>query len=212
MSFEKQISQWYTYARPALRLPTTHTLVALFIGINDISDTSKWIFPRVNISATSFLELYTDIITAEFAAIEPIYHAGYRNFLFMKLPPLERTPSNVIPGATPLPDMKMVQTYNSILEKKALEFASEHPESQALVFDTYSFLSEVLNNPVDYGIKNTTGYCPHYNAPNIATNYTAYGCLPIEQYFWYNTGHITYHVHELLAGAVKTFLMGKWAE
>ena len=38
-------------------------------------------------------------------------------------------------------------------------------------------------------------------------NYAAYGCIPIPEYFWYNTGHITYYVHELLAAAVKKYLI-----
>ena len=75
-----------------------------------------------------------------------------------------------------------------------------------MVFDTYMFLTGVLDDPSKYGIKNTTGYCAHYDAPDIATNYAAYGCLPIEEYFWYNTGHITYKVHEFIADAVDEFL------
>jgi phospholipase/lecithinase/hemolysin len=207
ISFENQITQWNAYARSVLHLPSPRTLVALFIGINDISDTSKWTFPRSNITATSFPELYTDIITAEFAAVETIYEAGYRNFLIMNLPPLERTPGNVVPGATPHPNATMVKSYNSILIAQARQFAAKHPGTNAMVFDTYSFLSGILEDPAPYGIKNTTGYCPQYNAPDIATNYATYGCLPIPDYFWYNTGHITYRVHELLAAAVKRFLV-----
>lgn len=78
-----------------------------------------------------------------------------------------------------------------------------------MVFDTYTFLSGILDDPAPYGIKNTTGYCPRYDAPDIATNYAAYGCLPIEEYFWYNTGHITFKVHEFLAKAVNDFLVGQ---
>lgn len=78
-----------------------------------------------------------------------------------------------------------------------------------MVFDTYTFLSEILDDPAPFGIRNTTGYCPKYDAPDIATNYSKYGCLPIPEYFWYNTGHITYRVHEILAGAVRDFLVGE---
>lgn len=78
-----------------------------------------------------------------------------------------------------------------------------------MVFDVYSFLSEVMDNPAAYDIKNTTSYCPYYNAWDIDTNYESYGCLPIYDYFWYNTGHITYHVHELLATALEDFLAGE---
>jgi phospholipase/lecithinase/hemolysin len=78
-----------------------------------------------------------------------------------------------------------------------------------MVFDTYSFLTGILDNPAPYGIKNTTGYCPNYDAPDIATNYASYGCLPIQEYFWYNDGHITWKVHEFLAKAVGGFLEGQ---
>jgi phospholipase/lecithinase/hemolysin len=100
----------------------------------------------------------------------------------------------------------MVHTYNRLISSAASDFSAHHPGSKAMVFDTYSFLSGILDDPAPYGIKNTTGYCLRYDAPDIATNYAAYGCLPIEEYFWYNTGHITYKVHEYLAAAVGKFL------
>ena len=75
-----------------------------------------------------------------------------------------------------------------------------------MFFDTCSYLYHILEHPSEYGITNTTDYCSNYDAPDIATNYAAYGCEPIQDYFWYNSGHITYRIHEILAGAVKEFL------
>lgn len=125
----------------------------------------------------------------------------------MALPPLERTPSNVIAGpAKALPNATMVAAYNAALSSRALQFQKSHHGVQALVFDTHAYLSSVLDNPGHYGIVNTTSYCKNYDAPDISTNYAAYGCLPISEYFWYNTGHITYRVHELLAGELGRFL------
>jgi phospholipase/lecithinase/hemolysin len=103
----------------------------------------------------------------------------------------------------------MVHQYNSIIASSASNFSATHPGTKAMVFDTYAFLSGILDNPTPYGIKNTTGYCANYDAPDIATNYAAYGCLPIEKYFWYNTGHITWKIHEFLAKAVGEFLEGE---
>ncbi|TVY59187.1 Acetylesterase, partial [Lachnellula suecica] len=176
------------------------------IGINDISDIAKYTFPYLNI--TSFPCLYQHIIAAEFRALETVYEAGYRNFLFMNLPPLERTPANIKPGAVPLPNSTMVSTYNALLSTAAQNFSSTHLNTNAMVFDTHTFLSGILDDPSEYGIQNTTGFCARYDAPDIATNYEAYGCLRIGEYFWYNSGHITYRVHELLAGAVGRFLEG----
>jgi phospholipase/lecithinase/hemolysin len=100
----------------------------------------------------------------------------------------------------------MIQNYNHALGRRAGWFAADHPGTNSMVFDTYSYLSKILKHPLDYGIKNTTDFCRSYAAPDITTNYTAYGCLPINEYFWYNSGHITYRVHELLAGGIDTFL------
>lgn len=120
----------------------------------------------------------------------------------------------MIPGAIASPNSTQVRTYNDLLLSAAATFAANHRGSKAIVFDTHTFLSGILDNPSPYGIKNTTGYCPHYDAPDIATKYAAYGCLPIPEYFWYNTGHITFRVHEFLAGAVAKFLTkeseGNW--
>jgi phospholipase/lecithinase/hemolysin len=103
----------------------------------------------------------------------------------------------------------MVHQYNSIIASSASKFSATHPGTKAMVFDTYTFLSGILDNPSPYGITNTTGYCANYDAPDIATNYAAYGCLPIEKYFWYNSGHITWKIHEFLAKAVGEFLEGQ---
>ena len=115
-------------------------------------------------------------------------------------------PGNIKAGVTPLPNSTMVHDYNSLISSAAANFSSTLPGSKAMVFDSYAFLSGILDNPAPYGIKNTTGYCANYDAPDIATNYAAYGCLPIDEYFWYNTGHITYKIHQYLAEAVGRFL------
>lgn len=101
----------------------------------------------------------------------------------------------------------MVTEYNKALRDAANTFQQGHRETLVLEFDVYAFLTGIIDDASSYGIKNTTGYCPHYNAPDIATNYASYGCLPIQEYFWYNTGHITYYVHDLLSQAVRKYLL-----
>jgi hypothetical protein len=89
LSYENQVLQWYDYGRPVLRPFPDKSLVASWIGINDISDSSKYKFPIDN--ATNFASLYQEMITTQFDALEKVYDAGYRNFLFLNLPPLENT-------------------------------------------------------------------------------------------------------------------------
>jgi len=199
------ISQWDTFARDIIPVDTSTAIVAVWIGINDISDSDNFVFPTEN--ATSFPSFYTEIIATEFEALEKVYDAGYRSYLFMNLPPLERTPGNEVPGAIPRPNITMVTEYNTALSTASQEFSSKHQDIKSMVFDTHTYLSGILDNPDKFGIKNTTGFCPNFDAPDISTNFAAYGCLPIPEYFWYNDGHITFKVHEFLAGAVKDFLV-----
>jgi hypothetical protein len=72
-----------------LPVDVSKALVVSFIGINDINDSSKYTFPRNN--ASNYNQFYDLIIDAEMKALEPVYAAGYRNFLFVKLPPLDKT-------------------------------------------------------------------------------------------------------------------------
>jgi phospholipase/lecithinase/hemolysin len=100
----------------------------------------------------------------------------------------------------------MIGSWNTQLNISAQKFSSTHSGSNSMVFDAYGLLTEVLNNSSSYNITNTTSFCPSYNAWDISTNYSSYGCLPIYDYFWYNSGHITYHIHEILATALAQFL------
>jgi phospholipase/lecithinase/hemolysin len=76
----------------------------------------------------------------------------------------------------------MIRTNNNILNTTASTFASTHPGTKSMVFDTYGYL-HILEHPAEYGIKNTTDFCPRYDAPDISTNYATYGCDRIEEYF-----------------------------
>lgn len=40
----------------------------------------------------------------------------------------------------------------------------------------------------------------------IRTHPMTYGCLPLDEYFWFNSGHITSHVHQILADATENYL------
>jgi len=206
VSLQNQIKQWASYALPVLKPNLQKSLVAIWIGINDISDSAKYTFPRNG--TTDFPSFYKAIIDTEFASLETVYEAGYRNYLFMGLPPLDKTPGNVF-SAKPLPNLTMVQEWNTELSTSVSAFESTHHGTKAMYFDTYASLSQILENPAKFAITNTTGFCPNFDAPDIATNFAAYGCLPIDQYFWYNDGHITFRIHQILSGAVNSFLLSQ---
>ncbi|KAK1464135.1 hypothetical protein CMEL01_12896 [Colletotrichum melonis] len=208
ISYEKQVEQWDTYGKSIINADPTKSLVASYIGINDINDMANFQLP-VN-GLNSWEELYTAVIAEQFAALETVYEAGHRHFLFLNLPPLDKNPASQLNPAR-LPSTDMIKTFNGVVNQTAKAFSEKHPDVTALVFDTYSWLTQVFDNAASYGFTNTSSFCPSYKAWDVDTNYAAYGCQPIYEYFWYNSGHITYHVHELLAQKVKEFLVQKSA-
>lgn len=199
-----QTEQFLLYAQPVLKdiVNPEETLVAIWIGINDIGDSDDM--------DVSFPDFYEELISTMFEqAVQPVYEAGYKNFLFMKLPPLDRTPGNIARATGPSPNTTMIGWWDDTLDKHASDFADQNKGVTSLVFDSNTFLNYVLDNHEEYGIKNATGYCPEYNQPLPVTQY---GCLPLDEYFWYNNGHMTTHTHEILAAELQKFLIASSSE
>ncbi|KAJ5320083.1 hypothetical protein N7508_000366 [Penicillium antarcticum] len=207
LSLENQITQFTQYGHPALQKnkQTTNpkeTLVAIWIGINDISDSAKYPVP-------SFQEFYKTLTKSLFASVESLYDLGYRKYLFMNLPPLDRTPGNQA-DINPSPNATQVAWYNQALETQADAFGAGHGDVEVRVFDAHSRLAAMLDGPARYGIVNTTGFCVGYDQPDIEVEYLKYGCpVPLEEYFWFNSGHLTSHVHRVLAEELEGWLKSK---
>jgi phospholipase/lecithinase/hemolysin len=181
-----QTQQFLNYVQPYFKRQWTYqesqALVGIWIGINDISDSSKY--------KVSFPDFYNSIITTLFEdSVEALYQAGYHNFLFINLPPLDRTPSNLV-STHPLPNKTMVDWWDDTLLNHSNAFNSIHSDAKSMVFDANTFLNGVLDNPTDYGITNITNFCPGYTDPTVLTDPGKYGCGPIDQYFWFNSGHM----------------------
>ncbi|KAG2173795.1 hypothetical protein INT43_005215 [Umbelopsis isabellina] len=195
IDYVTQIDQWFKYVKPAVHYESSKTLAASFIGINDVSDTSKW-------TNVSFPDFFDGLIASVFDGLERLHGAGIESFLILNVPPVDKAPGG---GGKPALTTN-IATYNSILSNYTMTFAKNHTESNVFFVDTNMIFNSILANASSYGFKNTTGYCPEYDAPDFNTNYTAYGCLAPYEYFWYNTGHVTYPVHKLLADQISDML------
>ncbi|KAI0470660.1 hypothetical protein GGR56DRAFT_139365 [Xylariaceae sp. FL0804] len=201
-----QTRQYLTWAEPALvgrlRMDKSRALVAVWIGINDINDSAD----MASGGAAALRGFYDEEIAAVFEqAVRPLFGAGYANFLFVNLPPLDRTPPNA-GRADPSPNRTMIGWWDDALARHSRDFAARNPSATTMVYDANAFLNGVLDNAGKYGIKNTTSYCPAYDVLDVQTDPGKYGCLPLDQYFWYNTGHMTSHVHQVLAPDIDRFL------
>ncbi|CAG8306829.1 unnamed protein product [Penicillium salamii] len=200
VSLVDQVNQFKQYGHPALKhtIKTQSTLVAIWIGINDINDSAKY--------AVDFPTFYKSITDALFSSVEDLYDLGYKQYLFMNLPPLDRTPGNQA-KISPSPNATQVGWYNGALAEHATAFSEKHKDAKVMVFDAHTRLGAMLDEPGKYGIVNTTNFCAGYDQPDIAVNYENYGCpTPLDEYFWFNSGHMTSHVHKILARQVERWL------
>ncbi|KAI0114432.1 carbohydrate esterase family 16 protein [Nemania sp. FL0031] len=180
-----QTQQYLTWAEPVIgkKMDKSKALVAFWIGINDINDSSKF-------SNVSFPAYYDQLVDAMFTqSVRPMYEMGYHNFLFLNLPPLDRTADNAA-SQTPLPNKTMIEWWDNSLARHGDMFAAENKGARTMIYDANTFLNAVLDDPSRYGIKNTTSYCVDYADPDVLEHPESHGCLPLDDYFWYNSGHM----------------------
>lgn len=180
-----QTQRYLTYADKTLALDKSRSLVAIWFGINDIFDTKNFYTgPLTN------EQLWNQVIAAAFQqSVTPLLKAGYKNFLMMNLPPMDRIPSN-LRSASPYPTPSTVQLWNTILAKQSASFQAGNPGTRVMVYDDNKFFNAVLDNPGAYGIRVTDTYCRAYENPDVATNPSKYGCYPLSQYFWQSGAHM----------------------
>ncbi|KAF8073761.1 putative lysophospholipase [Lyophyllum atratum] len=185
-----QVNQWVTYASNVIPHPTKETLTTWWIGINDTGDTLN------NATITDFNAFWELEITSYFKAVQLAYNHGLRNHLFINVPPGGRAPASVgNPTKSALQNTR-TQQYNTILANHVAAFAANNTGATALSFDAYSWFNSVLDNPAASGFTNDTGFCT---------------CANPTGFFWYNSGHPTQRVHQLLAQAIDAHLQAAQA-
>jgi phospholipase/lecithinase/hemolysin len=197
VSLARQVEQFEQYGDPALQsvLRRSEALVAVWIGINDINDLAK-----LRGKNATFAPLYEELATTQEKLWSRIYKLGYKNLLLMNLPPLDRGPG------TPSVNKILVDMYNSILHHHAKAFQRSHSDAHVMQFDVNAVLNRVFDDAAVHGFTNTTDFCPGYNQPDILTDPGKYGCgNGLDTYLWYNSGHLTSRVHEVLSR-----VLGRW--
>ncbi|KAH7128959.1 hypothetical protein EDB81DRAFT_906730 [Dactylonectria macrodidyma] len=206
-SLVNQTQQFLTYADSVLRqhagLDLSKALVVIWIGINDVID--------AHILKKTSPEFYAEIIKIIFGqSVLPLVEAGYKNFLILNVPPLDKSPLNQVQFQGQL-DGTLIDTWNSELQKQADIFSEKHQGTRAIVFDTNTVLNRTLKEPSAYEIKNTT---ESFDAMNqllqAVKDVTTIDSLSASDYFWFDSAHIGTKPHKALADAVHTFLCDKF--
>ncbi|KAJ6508711.1 hypothetical protein C8R45DRAFT_450782 [Mycena sanguinolenta] len=180
-----QVNQWATYASNVLPHPNGETLTAWWIGINDTSDTLN------NASITDFPAFWETEMTAYFTAVQKAHDNGLKTHLFINVPAEDRSPG-IVGNPTEAATMKthLIQ-FNTALANHVAAFQAANSDATTMIFDSNAWFNMVLDSPAEFGFNDTTGFCT---------------CADPAGFFWYNTGHPTQRVHELLAGALEVQL------
>ena len=200
ISFRQQVNQeffpYYVEANTNANWNSYNALFCVFIGINDIGNT--WY--RSNASAVfgATFQVYAGLL-------DELYQAGARNFLLLNVPPVNLAPFTTSQGASAISaEGAAIEGFNNRISNLAYSVEYTYTDSTVFQFDTHSLFNQVLDYPAAYsqtaGYKNTTAFCAAYKNGTPALNTFDPSCgIPVDQYFWLNNLHPTYHIQDVMA-------------
>ncbi|KAH8117025.1 GDSL lipase/esterase [Phellopilus nigrolimitatus] len=204
LSIVDQVTQFNEFLAPkpvGAQWSSNNSLFAIWIGINDVGDS----FDFTNVTQVGFHKV---LMARLFGQVEDLYEKGARSFLFLTVPPTNRAPLLLVQGPAVTAQIKSaLADYNEQLVENVKAFQANHTDlDQVTVFDTQPIFNTLLDNAQTFGFVNSTGFCDAYQngTPEITTQIAP--CAPVSSYFWLNTLHPLFTVHNILAHALSTVL------
>ncbi|TFK36386.1 GDSL lipase/esterase [Crucibulum laeve] len=204
MSLVDQVSQFSQFMAPrpsGAQWESSNTLFAVWIGINDIDFSFSW-------TNVSHPQLYTNITNRLLTQLDVLYNSGARSFMFLTVPPIDRAPLWTQQGPKMVTQIRpLIADYNRQLIGAVTHFEKSHVDLDTVtIFDTHPIFNTLLDNAQTIGFVNSTGFClPYLNGtPERTTQIDP--CAPVSSYFWLNTLHPLFTVHNILAHAISTVL------
>jgi hypothetical protein len=108
-------------------------VIASWIGINDINRSTV-----------------AERLPLEFILQDELYSVGARNFLFLNVPPFDRSPG----GSYSELLKEQIAIWNDLLPTLIQNFTDTHPDSTAFIFNTQDLWTEFYENPAKFNITN----------------------------------------------------------
>ncbi|KAF8163693.1 SGNH hydrolase-type esterase domain-containing protein [Crassisporium funariophilum] len=205
LSIVEQVGQFNQILAPkpvGAQWASDNTLFAFWIGINDVGNSFGW----TNITGHE-AQFYTVLMNRLTTQLDALFNNGARNFLFLTVPPTDRAPLFLQQGPAVVARLRpLIANYNQQLRTTAQKFQASHRGVQTAVFDSQPVFNTLLDNAKALGFSNTTGFCAAYQngTPQISTQ--TLPCEPVSSYFWLNSLHPLFTVHDTLARAISTML------
>lgn len=134
------------------------SLFVIWIGINDVGN-SWW---------TDYATLYATIFEEYTGLVDTLYNSGAQNFVFLTVPPTDRSPLMIEQGEYGQEGIKAAIAYwNGLVSDMASTLKADHAnEVNVWVYDAAADFSAVLDSPDAFpqtsGLQNTDEYCVDY--------------------------------------------------
>ncbi len=156
-------NEWFpAYALKPSDAPwsSDNTLFAVFDGINDVGNSWSKGLPATTTLNAAIFAVYHGLVLE-------LYYAGARNFLFINVPPVDRSPLAQLNTVAQQAEEKAdILAWNDALLDLAACVKSEKPDVNIFTVDANKYFTEVLDNPSSFPqtaqYKNTTAYCVAY--------------------------------------------------
>ncbi|KAK7456598.1 fungal cellulose binding domain-containing protein [Colletotrichum acutatum] len=207
LTLKDQVQTLFNNAYAAKTAPAwtgADSVFAFWIGVNDIGN-SYW----NGADATSALN--TKIVDVYQSLAKELYGSGARNFVWLTTPPVDRTPMLLAENADAQKLCKDdVADFNGRVNAMAKNVTTWEG-ANSWVVDANGVFNGVLDNVAKFDAtkeyKNTTGYCDAYKDGTTAQDTLIDSCTyPVNEYFWLNTLHPTYPIHDAVAETVASAL------
>lgn len=136
------------------------TIFGVFIGINDVGNSYGQ-------GAAATKSLNDEIFAVYEGLMEMLYNIGGRNFLFLNVPPVDRSPLTMGQGAASQALEKAdIEAFNDRVGQLADQLKDAHSDVNIFTVDTNALFTDVLDKPSSFPqtalYKNTTAYCDAY--------------------------------------------------
>jgi len=164
---------------------SANSLFAIWLGVNDVGNS----YGNSGESA-----LQTKILNQYIAQAQIMYNAGGRNFAFLTVPPINKTPLMLAESSSAQSEeATVIASFNSQLSSLASTFQSQNSGSKVVVVDTQAPFNAALNSPTSYGASSSGATC--YNSDGVS-------CL------WWNNYHPGQAIQKLVGAAVASAFSG----
>ncbi|KAF2674189.1 hypothetical protein BT63DRAFT_449181 [Microthyrium microscopicum] len=179
------------------------SLFGMWVGINDVSGRyGDADFKNVD-----------KIFKVWARLVEELYSSGARNFLFMDVPTIERSPQSQKYPTTLAKLTEFEKYWAKQIADVLVKTVNRHADATVVTYSTYDLFERVLKDPKSTPQTSkltviTPEFCQAYKDGNVNGDQVKTGCKGTpNQYFWLNDLHPTPAIHEATAAEVAKALI-----